>query len=80
MEPHSYSSLNRELPETTIKLEDQSRRSFAMTRHLAWPLLALGLVGIASLAWSQQAMLEPPDNHYFVNQDHGARIIRINGR
>src|SRR6476469_1472569 len=44
------------------------RRSCLMTRYLAAPLVALSLVGMVSLARSQQAMLAPPDNHYFTNQ------------
>jgi subtilisin family serine protease len=39
-----------------------------VTRALAQLLLVSGIIGISNPAWSQQAMLEPPDTHYFVSQ------------
>jgi len=39
-----------------------------MTRRLVPLLLVSGLIGVANPAWSQQAVLEPPDNHYFVSE------------
>ncbi len=39
-----------------------------MTGKLAYGFLVSGLIFVSSAAWPQQAMLEPPDNHYFVSQ------------
>ena len=81
MEPRSYSSLNRELPETTIKLKTRAVGAFAMTRHLAWPRLDSS----AWLAWParhgrSKRCSSRPTIIISSTKDHGARIIRINGR
>ena len=39
-----------------------------MNRKLAVLVLLGGLLGVCSAAWPQDAMLTPPDNHYFVSQ------------
>jgi subtilisin family serine protease len=39
-----------------------------MNRNLAAALLLCGVAGGAGTAWTQTAMLEPPNNHYFVSE------------
>jgi subtilisin family serine protease len=39
-----------------------------MMQRCAAALLSSALLGIATPAWPQQAMLEPPDSHYFVGE------------
>jgi len=39
-----------------------------MTSKLAYSILVCGLIGISNGAWSQNATLTPPDNHYFVSE------------